>query len=50
MPESRITLFDAMDDAMRRSGAEILVLGHTDSKGPEAFNETLLCFLKNHSL
>ncbi|MES2424485.1 MAG: OmpA family protein [Pseudomonadota bacterium] len=41
VPESRITLFNAMDDALRRSGAEILVLGHTDSRGPEAFNENL---------
>lgn len=41
VPESRITLFNAIDDALRRSGAEIQILGHTDSKGGEAYNDAL---------
>lgn len=41
VPESRITLFSAMDDALRRSGADILIVGHTDTLGSDAYNDGL---------
>lgn len=39
--ESRITLFNAMDDALRRSGADIMIVGHTDTLGSDAYNDGL---------
>lgn len=39
--ESRIALLDAMLDAQQRSGAEIVIVGHTDATGSPAINDRL---------
>lgn len=39
--ESRVTLFDVMLDAFNRGGAEIQLVGHTDSAGIERLNDRL---------
>ena len=39
--ESRIALFNAIFDAQQRSGAEIAIVGHTDTTGSAAGNDRL---------
>ncbi len=39
--ESRIALFNAIFDAQQRSGAEIAIVGHTDTTGTAAGNDRL---------
>jgi len=39
--ESRIALFNAIFDAQQRSGAEIVIVGHTDATGSAAGNDRL---------
>lgn len=38
---SRVTLFDVMQDVFNRGGAEIQLVGHTDSAGAERLNDKL---------
>ena len=39
--ESQVRLTETRDEALRRSGAELVVIGHTDTKGSQASNDAL---------
>lgn len=40
-PESQANLAQTLADALSRSGAELVVTGHTDTKGPPGLNDML---------
>jgi len=41
VPESQALLPVVIDEAMKRSGAELVIIGHTDTMGPQELNDDL---------
>ena len=39
--ESQVRLIETRDEALRRSGAELVVIGHTDTVGSQSSNDAL---------